>query len=235
MKRYTGTAEQRFWPRVVPGQAPDACWEWDGSHNAKGYGLFARPDIDRGYWLAHRFSWSLHNGDIPAGLYVCHRCDNRGCVNPAHLFLGTQSDNMKDCGRKGRTNYQRHGAPRGDRNHNTKIPDATVMEMRRLYAAGGVSQNALADRFGIKRNQAQDLISGRKRTYLPVLGPPAERAHRGARLSLAQVEEIRRLRSVGRSMRSLSREFGICHRSVEKVCKNAPRMYAAPRAAEGRP
>jgi len=77
------------------------CWTWTAHQNSTGYGRFY--DTARGRLvLAHRLSWELHRGPVPKGLCVCHHCDNRLCVRPDHLFLGTYSDNMKDMMRKGR-------------------------------------------------------------------------------------------------------------------------------------
>ena len=86
--------EERFIPEPNSG-----CWLWDGAVNDKGYGVF--------YWrrtrrYAHRASYEIYRGPIRYGMFVCHKCDNPSCVNPAHLFEGTAEDNMQDCVRKGR-------------------------------------------------------------------------------------------------------------------------------------
>jgi hypothetical protein len=86
----------RLWDRV---DTTGECWEWQGALYPAGYGIIG---LDGGSHATHRLSWEIVNGPIPDGLFVCHKCDNRKCVRPDHLFLGTQKDNMRDMIAKGR-------------------------------------------------------------------------------------------------------------------------------------
>jgi len=114
---------ERFWDKV---NKSAGCWEWTGGTNGYGYGVLAiahgRPR------LAHRLSWELAHGPVPDGLCVLHRCDNRLCIRPDHLFIGTRSENTKDRHDKGRT-------ARGESFTPSKLTAAQAADIRARYAA----------------------------------------------------------------------------------------------------
>jgi hypothetical protein len=124
-------------------QAANGCWEWTGCFANTGYGSMGIPRT-RKVMNVHRLAWIVTNGDVPAGLYICHRCDNRKCLNPDHLFLGTAADNMRDSRQKGRQSC-------GAANYNAKLLESDVREIR----ASRESQRALARRFGVSPSAIQ--------------------------------------------------------------------------------
>lgn len=162
MKKYT-TKQQRidiFWSRVnkdgsIPAHMPHLgeCWEWTGSLRKTGYGRFGGDRNDQEN-LVHRLSWVFTYGEIPNGLWVLHKCDNRKCVNPAHLFLGTNQDNTRDRTLKGRSARQF-----GESHGNHKLTDKQIAEIRERYAAGGVLQRELAVEYGVSRNGVTNIIN----------------------------------------------------------------------------
>lgn len=146
----------RFWSRVDMGLG---CWTWNGSIHKFGYGLIAgdpRPGASGKTLLAHRVSWELHFGPIPnSRLFVCHRCDNPACVNPAHLFLGTQGENVRDCSAKGRIS-------RGEDRHCAKLDEVTVAIIRQRHASGdGLTK--LSREYGVTKGSIWNVV--RRKTW----------------------------------------------------------------------
>jgi hypothetical protein len=170
---------ERFWSRVQKG---DGCWLWQGRRQRQGYGVFT---VGRDPRLAHRIAYKLGVGPIPDGQCICHRCDNPPCVNPAHLFAGTQQDNMADMVAKGRSS--------------TKLSAEARIEVRRLQGMG-VTQRAIAARFGVHQATVQRAV--------PVGGPKGER-NRRAKLTSNQVRAMRWQALGGEEAAALAKAYGI--------------------------
>ena len=127
------------------------CWEWTACRDRNGYGRF---QVDGQTELAHRVSHELHHGKIPQGLLVCHRCDNPRCINPEHLFLGTQADNMADMNTRGR-----HDPRKGTSNAWARLSNNDICAIR---AAIGVRQADLAKKYGVGQSQISRIRSGER-------------------------------------------------------------------------
>ncbi len=151
-----GTLQERFEARILP-EPNSGCWLWDGAVDTTGHGYgtlgFHKPSGKWGTEKAHRVSWMVYRGEIPEGLWVLHRCDNRVCVNPDHLFLGTRSDNMQDCSKKGRC---KNIFPRGGRHFKAKITEEDVRAIRTTDARIG----DIAARYGMTKRNVYDIRSG---------------------------------------------------------------------------
>src|SRR5260370_813907 len=143
--------EKRFWSKVDTSFVPGECWEWDGTKDECGYGKFLLLGKKV---QAHRLAWKLTRYFLPDYLCVCHECDNPSCCNPSHLFLGTQNDNMQDKMRKGR-HVKRSGTGKskvGEQHWKSKLLEKDVVEIRRLFALGGVTKTELGQRNGVHRS-----------------------------------------------------------------------------------
>ena len=101
---------------------------------------------------AHRFSYSQFVGVIPAGMFVCHTCDNPSCVNPSHLFLGSRQDNVDDMVAKGRSTS-------GERNGKARLQAADVVAIRARYETGGALQTELAEEYGVSQVQISRIVN----------------------------------------------------------------------------
>jgi hypothetical protein len=161
--------EQRFWAKI---EKTAGCWNWTAT-KMLGYGALYIPGPPTGKRvLAHRFSWELHFGSIPDGLFVCHHCDNRACVRPDHLFLGTAADNTADMDSKGRRVSR---GPQGEHHPTHKLTDALVIEIRTRYVQESVTVYDLARVYGVHPATMQLLLTRRTWKHLPAV--PGETGH----------------------------------------------------------
>lgn len=138
----------RFWAKVRRGAG---CWEWIAARSKYGYGQFSV-----GYSMrpAHRVAWALVHGPIPTGMHVLHRCDNPPCVNPDHLLLGTNEDNVRDRDRKGRG-----VRPKGERHGRSKLREKEVREILR-FRANGLGATRIAADYGVAPCTIRRIVSG---------------------------------------------------------------------------
>jgi len=152
---------ERYLAKVDKSGGPEACWPWTASLN-KGYGQLGAgpcpPGVSRNSRrniLAHRFAYELEGGAVPDGMDVLHRCDNPRCCNPAHLFLGTQADNVSDMDAKGRRITPDR---RGEGHGNARLTENDVKEIRSLYASRTMSQSELGRLFGVTQVQISSIV-----------------------------------------------------------------------------
>lgn len=173
-RRFCGPVDARFWAKVdkengpvMPGMATP-CWEWRGARSRKGYGTFSvLVDGRRTNTLAHRFAWVLVNGPMPDGHEACHRCHNRGCVRPDHVYAGTHHRNMRDAVERG--TLLGRNVSRGEGHYLTKLSDSDIEQLRLLRALDAAPTSVLAALFGTTEKHAAGIIQMRKRREL---GPP---------------------------------------------------------------
>jgi hypothetical protein len=200
------TVQQRFEAkvRVTPG-----CWIWTGEKGGKGYG---RMQINGRYQMAHRLSYEIYVGQIPDGHIVCHTCDNPACVNPDHLWPGTDKSNSDDKIRKGRW----RGLERrpGQELSYAKLNDADIYAIR----ADGRSYAAIGRAYGVGTSHIRDIKLRTTWSHLPPMGDERKsvdgRSTRGPRLS---IEHQRAIRADPRPRRLIAEEFKIGVSTVGEI------------------
>lgn len=151
------TPAARFWRRTK--KVEGGCWEWLGLKNAAGYGTLA---VKNKKTLAHRFSLTLHGVDVD-GKYACHHCDNKGCVNPEHLYAGDRKSNARDAVVRGRyvrgADHHWAGKHKGETNGRAKLSAADVLSIRERVS-GGELRSKLAREFQVSWTAINYAVNG---------------------------------------------------------------------------
>jgi len=227
----------RFWSKVAVGRDSE-CWHWKAGTTAFGYGNFYLPKATQPVG-AHRFAFEVASGSkIPPGMFVCHSCDNPRCVNPAHLFLGSQKDNVGDAWRKGRlpappvmrgdANPQRKNPAqpaRGARTAAAFLTDDEVLRILQKRAAGASVQELMAE-FGASKSTIGFIVTGRswKHILAHPEAPPLEqllavRGHKlsNNKLSASDVSAIKAALEAGETGRAIAARYGVSPSSITHI------------------
>lgn len=139
---------QRFWDRVNKIAGASSCWVWTGARNGN-YGIIG---VRGKLVLVHRFSYSIHHGEIQPGAMICHRCDNPLCVRPEHLYAGTAESNARD-----RVMRDRQVSRRGPCHYSAKLTWADVASIRRKHSTG-VDASELATGYGVSERTIYSIV-----------------------------------------------------------------------------
>ncbi len=235
---------QRLFWSYVPSRIDGECWLWGGQINRSGYGKFMSYAGGKSVTVsAHRFSFQISNGAIPKsedhhGTVIAHRCDNRRCVNPAHLFACSQAENLRDCLDKGRGN-KAFGARAG----RAKLSEAAA-KLALSLAREGLDRNKIAARLNVTPQTISDVVSGKTWGHLDREGivlvdaipdhsnakPNSGSFKRGSKgnpgpnLDARTVDYalLKRLHSEGRSFRGIAKLMGTTHTTVRRAVLSSP-------------
>lgn len=200
--------QDRFWSKVDR-RGESECWTWNAGRHKSGYGGFSIHGVNR---FAHRVSYAIAHGSLDPALYVCHTCDNKPCVNPKHLFVGTHQDNVDDMVRKGRVSH-------GEAHHTARLTPPEVEVIVQLHNDGRMHRE-IADIVGCDVSTVSEIVTGHAWSRLTgrrkVTGPRKGSEHPRAKLSEELVLQIVEMSSAIGVSRT-ARQLGLRQQTVSKV------------------
>jgi len=203
--KYSDDIIKRFWSHVDI-KNENECWEWKGCKNKKGYGNF--NSTLKKTMIVHRFVYIVTYGDFDFSLYVCHKCDNRACCNPKHLFLGTQDDNMKDMVKKNRSS-------RGEHQFSAQLTEEKVIEIRIRYA-NGETATSLSEEFHVNNATITEICRGNKWKWAD--GPITHKGSIHRKISFDLYEEIQNKYKEGiYTMKEIADLYNVGYTTINKI------------------
>lgn len=201
----TEKAKRAIYKNTIRPESGDGCWEWTGYKSTHGYGKVrvGGPQV-----LAHRVSYTIFVGPISPFQQALHKCDNPGCVNPDHIFLGTSKDNMADMARK-----KRYRPCHGEKNYRAMFTDAQVVEIRELWDSGAKYKD-IARRFGCKKEPIKRICRNDGWTHLP----PAKRKFQFTKaIPESEMPKVIERLKAGERQRDVAKDYGVCQARVSQL------------------
>jgi len=208
----------RFWDKVnVPKDwaEKDQCWKWNGLLFIKtNYGSFS---FNGKNLKAHRFSYEIHYGPIPEGLDFMHKCDNRKCVNPNHLKVGSRKENMEDCVEKGRSKF-------GSKNNMSKLTENNIIDIINKSLNGTyTNRNQVINDYKISLSELSNILCGKRWTHITSNFTQQEiekvKYLLGCRLSIEDIADIKMRLDKGESQSSIARSYNISQPVISNMIK----------------
>lgn len=206
---YIEALRARFWAKVDTSGGPNACWEWQGAKNLKGYGSIG---VNGKTQLSHRTSFELFIGPIPSRHYVCHKCDNPSCVNPSHFFAGTNSDNVNDAIAKGRLSPSV-----------IKLQPKQVRTLRNNFNQARHTLSMWAGVLDVSEKTVSDTLKGMSHKRV---GGPIHTGSLAKSIPVSQFETVKRLYKNGYSGLQIADKLNIGKSSVYRILKDQQRVSA---------
>ena len=209
---YSTEDKKRFFSKV---DKTDTCWIWKASiRGNSGYGAFK---INGKVKSAHRVSWEIYNNkSVPEGLLVCHKCNNRLCVNPEHLYVGTYVDNMRDAIRNGVRDHYKYVY--GEKVGTAKLSEDNILEIVRLHEEG-LSQKEIAKKFKVDRSAIGNVLRGKTWKHIDrkIFKHYTRKKSRNPKLLAAEVLSIRLLAKEGISTKHLANKFNVSYSTIYDI------------------
>lgn len=205
---------ERFWSKIKFGE-PDECWEWQAAIGNKGYGFYNDMENDKTV-TTHRHLYKMVVENIPKGKFCLHTCDNRRCVNPAHLFAGTQNDNMQDMIAKGRAKHD--VTPFGSKHKMSKLNEEQVLRIKHLLSEGK-SYVEIAKEFNVWPNTIGGIARGKFWKHVAFDKPFKKAPSWNQILNEEKVLIIKMRLAAGESFRSIAKSFNVKPNTIYDISK----------------